>query len=383
MEFFNRKEEVIDIQLTQYGKYLLSRGKFSPKFYAFYDGDLLYDSNYAGFSENQNNASNRIKETSRIKGLHVFEGAETRIKKVTQGENLKNLDIDEKAKLLEQYQPSQTKFYGLTGQLGTSDLATSTAPAWSISFLEGDMEGSSANYAGSIKNELIPQIDITLETKIDAVAFDNLNLDLNDNAGDSDLDDALDDESIQMFAEFNDNSSFKIKSDTAIISIREINAPLRNVNFDIEVFEIEKDENDLEQLKPLKFTNDESIGLKTNLAVQVTNQAVGSTGVKKSENKMFANYYIDLNFDGQIESPAQSTPMVVETLAPSELTNVPINDFVCPEEINVFEQSDIIGGNGDSSTGSSYGESGTSGGSGGTGGSGGGSGGSGGGGGGY
>ena len=34
MEFFNKKEEVIDLQLTEYGKYLLSLGKFKPIFYA-------------------------------------------------------------------------------------------------------------------------------------------------------------------------------------------------------------------------------------------------------------------------------------------------------------------------------------------------------------
>ena len=37
MAFFNKKEEVMDIELTQYGKYLLSQGKFKPVFYAFFD----------------------------------------------------------------------------------------------------------------------------------------------------------------------------------------------------------------------------------------------------------------------------------------------------------------------------------------------------------
>ena len=34
MQFFNQKEEVIDIQLTQFGKRLLSQGKFKPTYYA-------------------------------------------------------------------------------------------------------------------------------------------------------------------------------------------------------------------------------------------------------------------------------------------------------------------------------------------------------------
>ena len=46
MTFFNRKEEVIDIQLTQYGKYVLSKGRFKPDCYAFFDDDIIYDTAY-------------------------------------------------------------------------------------------------------------------------------------------------------------------------------------------------------------------------------------------------------------------------------------------------------------------------------------------------
>ena len=54
MTFFNKKEEVIQIKLTQYGKHLLSKGKFKPTYYAFFDDSVLYDSNYAGHTEVQN-----------------------------------------------------------------------------------------------------------------------------------------------------------------------------------------------------------------------------------------------------------------------------------------------------------------------------------------
>ena len=60
MTFFNKKEEVLDIQLTQYGKNRLSLGKLKPVYYEFYDDDILYDSEYAGFSEEQNDTNSRI-----------------------------------------------------------------------------------------------------------------------------------------------------------------------------------------------------------------------------------------------------------------------------------------------------------------------------------
>ena len=40
MKFFNKKEEVLDLQLTQYGKNRLSMGKFNPTFYAFFEWDM-------------------------------------------------------------------------------------------------------------------------------------------------------------------------------------------------------------------------------------------------------------------------------------------------------------------------------------------------------
>ena len=77
MKFFDRKEEVIDLQLTQYGKHLLSKGQFSPIFYAFYDNDILYDSQYTGLIEDQNTIKTRIKDqTPRSKTQYLYHGLE-------------------------------------------------------------------------------------------------------------------------------------------------------------------------------------------------------------------------------------------------------------------------------------------------------------------
>ena len=44
MEFFDKKEEVMEIHLTSYGKELLySKGKFKPFYYSFFDEGILYD----------------------------------------------------------------------------------------------------------------------------------------------------------------------------------------------------------------------------------------------------------------------------------------------------------------------------------------------------
>ena len=40
-KFINRQEEVLQIQLTPYGKHQFSRGEFNPEYYAYYDDDIL------------------------------------------------------------------------------------------------------------------------------------------------------------------------------------------------------------------------------------------------------------------------------------------------------------------------------------------------------
>ena len=43
MIFYDRKEEVLEIKLTPYGRYLLSLGELEPVYYSFFDDDVLYD----------------------------------------------------------------------------------------------------------------------------------------------------------------------------------------------------------------------------------------------------------------------------------------------------------------------------------------------------
>lgn len=77
MSFFNDKEEVINIELTQHGKKLLSDGKFKPVFYSFHDDDILYDISYADCTETQNNIQKRIlNETPITKPIYNFLGLE-------------------------------------------------------------------------------------------------------------------------------------------------------------------------------------------------------------------------------------------------------------------------------------------------------------------
>ena len=78
MEFFDRKEEVLEIQLTPEGKRLFSLGQFVPKFYEFYDNDVQYEANNG---EEQNSSGPRIKETPRMRIQAVPHGIESELGK--------------------------------------------------------------------------------------------------------------------------------------------------------------------------------------------------------------------------------------------------------------------------------------------------------------
>ena len=98
MEFFDKKQDVLDIQLTTYGKQLLSRGMFVPKYYTFSDDGIMYDSMWmtSGSStaaplaqEEQSMREPRIQEdTPRLKSQYRKLGAERAVHWLDKSEDM-------------------------------------------------------------------------------------------------------------------------------------------------------------------------------------------------------------------------------------------------------------------------------------------------------
>ena len=64
MTFFNKKEEILELKLSSYGRQKLAAGSFKPTYYAFFDDDILYDGSRGGISEDNNDIEPRIQENS-------------------------------------------------------------------------------------------------------------------------------------------------------------------------------------------------------------------------------------------------------------------------------------------------------------------------------
>ena len=172
MEFFNKKEEVLEFKLTNYGKDRLAAGKLKPVYYAFFDDDVLYDTSAAGLTEIQNDSKSRIQSnTPKMKVLTTREGAETRVTRfIDQVSSSFNSTIgghtSDPANYVEFFQQQP---YGDKGTidaypLGSSNLIGQNVPAWQLNLLSRPSSSLGQSYLNDDDFiQQIPQIDITID----------------------------------------------------------------------------------------------------------------------------------------------------------------------------------------------------------------------------
>ena len=232
MKFFDDKEEVLDIQLTQFGKHLLSLGKWKPVYYAFFDDNIIYDSAFAGIEESQNDIEPRIQEnTPQMHTQYVFSGRETDFLRILKSKEDKNLSEVDKIKV----QSTAEKDYSLTAPLGTSDYGEDKAPRWLLKVLEGKINETTDSLTGSFQTLPIPQIEIDLTYKI-------YPQNVSDFPQGRDSFGQIDAEELGIGV-FQDGTFLDVQSQTILIDLEELNVPFEAENFNIEIFEIEEGEN--------------------------------------------------------------------------------------------------------------------------------------------
>ena len=286
MKFLNKKERVLDIKLTQYGKYILSKGNFRPIYYAFFDDDIIYDRQYAApttgstwSKEPQNEIEDRIKEDLRLETQYVFSGIEENLLPSPQqpdqaitavksnpspalgpaelaqsyasqgafstklgsaqiaraaaatgefkiaGETQVDKGDDIIAHIDPRVQQTPTKFYNASYALGRADLGTNKKSAWSVSALQGRIS-SSYTYKEETNNKKvnIPQLNmIPIAYKSEVQKG---------NPSENFVEDSY------TTSPFSDGNYLRIYEDSIVLEIDEVNSPFENENFDIEVYEI-------------------------------------------------------------------------------------------------------------------------------------------------
>tara|TARA_R110002110_G_scaffold293278_11_gene507240 strand:+ start:1142 stop:2140 length:999 start_codon:yes stop_codon:yes gene_type:complete len=246
MEFFDRKQEVLDIQLTPLGKRLMQMGRLKPKFYAFYDNDIIYDGEYAGIVETQNEIYDRIKETPRIKQQMYLYSAESKINKNTTANDLpifqENLfqtmfEAGTAAKIRpEAVEKKQLELEGF-GPLGNMSYNTEKAPAWRVDFFEAKLTGSLSVTTGSY-SENIPKLecDIQYKLKVEQTSPEYASqIGAPGEVLDVDLEGPDETDSTYISA---DGSYLSVIEDSLFIKVLEKNTDFLNENFEVEVYRI-------------------------------------------------------------------------------------------------------------------------------------------------
>ncbi len=304
MTFFNKKEEVIDIQLTQYGKSMLSKGLFRPVSYAFFDDNVLYDSSYAGLdTEHQNDIEPRIQEhTPALKTQHIFYGAETEIKRIAD-EMRSEGKIPGLAGSVPPMQPIADKQYALSAPLGTSALNTTKMPAWQVRFFGSELRGSIEYGTGSHPTTRIPQLTSHVEYKTELRDSSNL---LAPTSRVGRMGNDINQEYQMSTTRFLDGTYFHTVGDQLLIEIDEKNTDFHGENFTIEVFEVEEIDvagsiktpaldkpTKRENLKPLKFRKKYS-NIKNDILVDFEPTR------RTPESADDVSHYFDLRVDAEI-----------------------------------------------------------------------------------
>lgn len=330
MAFFNTKEEVINIELTPYGKHLLSQGKFKPVYYEFYDDDIVYDSSYFGQTEKQSEIQERIKNTKRKKVQYTFEGAETRVKEYRRRlEKDRTISQDE---FLEKRKSLYTNFL----PLGKSSFDKNNNTSIQLKLLSGKIENvsSSVSIVGLPNNLNI----IELAPSHYTLFYDFINTEKTQIAGEptevvsiEQQRDILEQFDIKTFS---DNSFVNVLKNEIFIELFEENADDIVENFEISIFEIAEDGTEI----PLFFEETQRPEIvKNNILLE--NEDYPEYLQKKEEDyflqKHFVNQYLDIRVDKEIE-----TAKFCEYLSKTQLQRLKMvegYDITCDESQEIID----------------------------------------------
>jgi hypothetical protein len=275
MSFFDKKEEVISIELTPYGRQLLSLGRLKPTYYAFFDDDVLYNTEAAGFTETSAEIKDRIlNDTPYLKPTAVFQNLNDIILRTE--EYLATEEI--------RYPSAINKLYYMQNPLGTCKETAVESAAFRTTFiLNSSSAGTKFQINNSFPIEQIPQINVDYDYTITV-------MDQSTQANTDFVTNAPPEFRSKIFP---DGTYFDIQDDNMILQLLEENGFSLSDSFEIEVFKV--DEIDNERMTQLKFTPKQS-----NVVNDYIVDESEASAVPHEITPEFVEYYFNLFVDNEI-----------------------------------------------------------------------------------
>jgi len=326
MKFLDEKEQVLDIQLTSFGKHLLSKGLFKPCYYEFFDDDVIYDYQSTGFiSESQNSIQDRIFETPRLETQTNYGGIERQIL-----EKIKfvrdNVVLEDQQGVSIQNEIDRN--LSLKSPIGSIKLESTNAPAWNINVLNGELTSSLTYLSGTNAIIKIPQLnckDVLFKRQVKTgMPVSNNILREMENA------EAGNDTGL-LSVVFPDGSYLDVDEDFLLLKVEELNIEDDGENFEMEIYEILSGnlENE-EKLVPLFFYEKPYV-IQDDLLVMENEARTPEI------NKNFINYYLNIKTDADLPNeiicslPKEDRPFDVVCLD-NQPTNTLYDEETDPEE---------------------------------------------------
>jgi hypothetical protein len=265
MTFFNKKEDVLKIELTPHGRRLLSQGKLKPEYYSFLDDDVLYDITQGGGTENNSQTKNRIlSETPYMKPQTNYKGVES---------SLSNED-----------NKSEQVTY-LQQKIGTNNTAEVRAAGWNATALLGEINTTSLTLTGSTTaTQPIPQLEMTLEYTMSVGNQNKLEI---SNSG------LLFNTELPTFVK-PDGSFVDIIEEQILLNIFERNGFFHKDSYEVEVYLYESDEIEID--RKLKFYQQDR-QIQNNMLIEEPDI---SADVPEDLTTDYVEYYMDIFVDKEI-----------------------------------------------------------------------------------
>jgi hypothetical protein len=323
MSFLNPKEDVIDIQLTPFGRFLYSQGKLKPVYYAFFDDDVIYDSQYASFNESQNSIEPRIQEeTPQLMCIGNNSCVETSLSIPYSVNNSNN----------------SSQLFSLTKVIGTSDLDYNYGASWDIKFIKGNLTSFASNLTSSSgKIVSIQQLEtsVVYDTSIitDEIAYTGFQ-DTDINSYVQNKRDNYNFNDFEMSDPFGDGTRILSEEKSLLLDISEKNTQLINDMFDVEVFRYDKDSSGNDLLTKLFFrhkmpevVNDILLDEQEQPSIEITNE--------------FVEYYFNVFVDNEINNQT-----ICDFIKPTQQgKNTMVNIVGCDETVSEPTTSNLYSTN--------------------------------------
>ena len=325
MSFFDSNQEVIDIQLTSFGKHQMSKGRLKPAYYSFFDDEVLYSADYASFSEATKDAQDRIMDnTPSLKVQSSVESIDEIIKrrqKLIQdaiSDSVFNASSAKEANYVNLNLETEIPNWS-HHPIGTSIAMSSSAPAWNVQCLQGEISSVASSFTPTDEQSRnlaaveVPYIqmsssfyNVSVQRQTSQLATqpkERINL--------------QDSERPPLLSKtFSDSEYISISENAIILVIDEENTDYSNESIEVEIYEV----TDTGE-KRLTFIKDQSNNIDEDGFLTETDE---TSRIKPNNTNV--EYYFDIKTDHRIGIPRLSSLLPVDKFG-NVIFDDPVIDF--------------------------------------------------------